>query len=45
MEDCNQMMDVFHELLQEADVHKNQMVKNQIDFHTANCFLVDIQIY
>ena len=39
------MMHKFHELLREADIHKNHMVENQTDFHTASCFLVDIQIY
>ena len=34
------MMHKFHELLREADIHKNQMVENQTDFHTASCFLV-----
>ena len=38
------MMRKFHELLREADVHMNQMVENQVDFH-ASCFLVDIQMY
>ena len=45
MEDCNQMMHKFHELLRKADINKNQIVENQTDFHTASCFLVDIQIY
>ena len=44
MEDCNQMM-LNDELLREADIHKNQMVENQTDFHTASCFLVDVKIY
>ena len=39
------MMNKFHELLKEVDIHKNQMVENQTDFPTATCFLVDIQIY
>ena len=39
------MMNKFHELLIEADIHKNQMIENQTDFDTASCFLVDIQIY
>ena len=39
------MMHKFHELLAEIDINKNQMVENNTDFHTATCFLVDIQIY
>ena len=45
MEDCHQMMHKFHELIREADVHKDEMVENQTDFHTVSCFLVDSQIY
>ena len=39
------MMHKFHELLREADIHKDQMVENQTDFLTASYFLVDIHIY
>ena len=39
------MMHKIHEPLKEVDFHKNQMVENQTDFHTARCFLVDIQIF
>ena len=39
------MMHKFHELLREADIHKNQMVENQAGFYTSSYFLVDIQIY
>ena len=38
------MMHKLHKLLRD-DIHKNQMVENQTDFHTASCFLVDIQTY
>ena len=38
------MMHKFHELLKEADIHINQMVENQTDFHTTRCFLVDSNI-
>ena len=44
MEDYNQMVHEFQELLREADIHKNQMVENQTDFHTASCFLIGIHI-
>ena len=44
VKDCNQMMHKFHELLKEADIHINQMVENQTDFHTTRCFLVDSNI-
>ena len=39
------MIHKFHELLREADIHKDQMVENQTDFYTASCFLVDIDMY
>ena len=39
------MMHKFYELLRGAAIHKNQMVENQTDFHTASCFLVNIHIY
>ena len=38
------MMHIFRELWREADIHMNHMVKNQINFHKASYFLVDIQI-
>ena len=43
--DCNQMIPKLHELLREVDIHLNQMVENQTDFHKASLFLVDIQRY
>ena len=38
------MLHKLHELLREADIHKNQMVENQTDFYTASCFLVGVYI-
>ena len=39
------MIPKLHELLREVDIHLNQMVENQTDFHKASRFLVDIQRY
>ena len=38
------MMHIFGKLWRDAFIHKNQIVKNQTDFHKASYFLVDIQI-
>ena len=38
------MVHIFWELWREADIHMNQMVENQTDFHKASYFLADIQL-
>ena len=37
------MIYVFHELWREADIHMDNMVKNQADFHKSNYSKIELK--